>query len=151
MGSSFSVECKECGYQKDYYLGIGMLYGCLFSDRNDAAMMNFLSELVDSKEIMRKVEHILSMQNGCLDVRNGHMMYECTQCRTLDKRFHFLVKADSHEYEPEYLCSHCLAPLKILDVENAAVRSSFNSKGFSCPECLRCTLVEDQSKIICWD
>lgn len=148
MGNSANVYCSECGYNKSFMTGIGMMYFNLES------RMDFLSNLIKSKKTLNIVKKLIDERNGRLDCEHGHTVYLCPKCGEFHERFDYKIVYDGGVFQPRFSCENCKVILK-------KAKYSYDKNGYydidtsncKCPKCGK-AFTDDGFKIIIeefWD
>jgi len=132
MGNGMVVECRNCRYDKTFYLGWGTLYPD-FTDIVGNLPLKKRDEVLD----------ILNNHNG--EARSYHYaLYVCPRCSTFHEKLYVELGYDSDKiYKTVYDCHGCEYPLEPLGLEDASVIDDF-----PCPRCKKRTL---RHHLIFWD
>ncbi len=137
MGNGFLIKCKNCEYEKDIHLGIGMMYSHLENIVDDLKK----SEREKIKSVLKK--HDIPGFNGGF-TNYEHKLYVCKNCGELSDDLHIRIKDLENGkllYLSKHKCKKCNSLLKNIKEKNL-------NKCF-CPKCKQKTLIQDMS--ICWD
>lgn len=141
MGDIVSVQCSECGFQKNFFLGIGMSYypDNVLDDSQDGLMR----DIIPSKSLREKVNRLVS--NGSeLESDYQQALYKCSHCDRLTERFRFSLKnPDGTIFIPSYRCGECRHLL--VEVELDSMEPAV------CPLCEKKTYQLDSSLAGLWD
>ena len=115
MGSSIMTECSNCGDQKDYTFGVGMMFGHLD---------NILELFTPS--IQSKVAE-LKKNSNFNQTDYSYELFECRHCDTAHSRLNLEITYDKNKvYRPSYKCYECKRSLK---------RTNRKIKSFKCRKC----------------
>jgi DNA-directed RNA polymerase subunit RPC12/RpoP len=122
MGTGISIICQNCGYEKDFMLGIGMMYSSL-------------EKVIDLSPHRKKILDILQNHIVIKDEFRWdnpfyeHRLYRCSSCNQLHERFYVKIEYDDKKvYETKFKCPKCKNELK-------AVEDEKDVKKHPCPEC----------------
>ncbi|MGH4139462.1 hypothetical protein [Clostridium sp.] len=153
MGSSYGIRCTKCDYEKQFKIGIGMMYSPDNLQDIDSEFSIFPS-LIKSKKTLNLVRALLNEKNGRILGDCGHEIFVCPKCGEFYERFAYKVKYDGGVFVPEYKCNKCKAVLcEAADVKKDAEghRKGIDLSEFHCPKCGKKSLIEDFSYVIMWD
>lgn len=131
MGSGIAVQCQSCDYDKEFYLGVGMMYSSL-------------ENVIDSVHYRERPEVLKILQNHKVEKCDyEHKLYACTKCAGLYERFYVKIDYDGGEvYETDFICGKCKSGL--VEVEDI---SAANNR--PCPKCNQKTLRVEET--VLWD
>ena len=152
MGSSFGIKCSECDYEKQFMLGIGMMYSPSNLEDVDSEF-SLLPGLIKSKKTLNLVSGLLKDKNGRLGEFYGHKLFTCLKCREFYERFSYQIDYDGGAFMPEYKCSKCKVPLsevEYLKSEDEWNREVIALSNYACPKCGKHSLYEGGTMIM-WD
>lgn len=131
MGSGIIVHCESCEYEREFYLGLGMMYSSL-------------ENVIDCLDHWRRAEVLEILQNHKVEKREyEHKLYGCANCAGLYERFYVKIDYDSGKvYETDFKCGKCKSGLvEIEDISEVSNRP--------CPRCNQKNLRVEES--ILWD
>lgn len=132
VGSGYIVECQNCHFQKDFFLGVGMGFG----------YWNYDNVL---KKVHHKKRESLLKQIGyksVIDFHFRHTLYHCESCYTLKEKSYLKVLLNTdEEIETTYSCPSCKKQMQEL------MNPTFEK--IHCPKCHKKKL--KQNGIILWD
>lgn len=131
MGYGYTMICNsDCGYQKELFLGIGMIESTI---ENCLRLINTYSR----KKLLLKTKDIPVVNH-----EYGGVCLQCPTCGDIDSKdyvkFHF---KDGTSYETTFRCGKCRTKMKEVEEENI-----MNSK---CPNCKKGNL--KNIGFIMWD
>ena len=131
MGLGIEVNCGHCGYKKEFFLGVGMLYSSL-------------ENVIDLVKGKNKKEILEIMRNHDISSSDFYrVLYHCNGCGALsDELYVKLVYDEGKEYTTNYLCANCGDLLEIID-------DKIDITTFACPRCKNNTLLREIG--IHWD
>ncbi len=131
MGSGIIVRCESCDYDKEFYLGVGMMYSSL-------------ENVIDCVDHWRRAEVLEILQNHKVTQRDyEHKLYACMNCAGLYEKFHVKIDYDGGKvYETDFICGKCKSGL----VELEDTRGVENRP---CPKCNQKTLRVEEA--VLWD
>lgn len=137
MKNSIVIRCKKCGWEKDFYFGVGLLHpGPVDFDSEHALLPRFVKDAATLENIRSAVEAGAVLQT---EYRFG--LYRCPDCGAFYKRFLYrLTDPAGQETLPDYRCS-CGAALEALDLE------TFCPEAYPCPDCGEMALAESVSML----
>ena len=98
MGHGNSVICKDCNYEREFMLGVGMRYGTLSN----------IVEFMDKKS-RDEVLKILQEDPDPNYETHGHCVYQCRECFSIQEKLHLLIynKEGKIIYRSQSKCSKC--------------------------------------------
>lgn len=149
MGQSFVIKCAECGYKKDFMLGIGMLYSPANVEGFDSEFA-ILPSLIKSKKTLEFVKCLLNEKHGRFADNYGHDLYHCSKCGEFYERFFYHIDHDNGSFEPTFKCPKCKVLLNKF-VADEDDRGNIDLSPFPCPKCGRNGLIQDVNSMVCWD
>jgi len=123
MGRLYSTKCKKCGYEHDFYLGIGMMFPSHMDKiieriRNGEYGEQATNELKDIEKMSKEEQFNFWWRNL------ENYIYSCPRCMSVYTKPYFHLK----NFEPTYRCENChKANLRI----NIIKKPVFHR----CPEC----------------
>lgn len=124
MGSGISILCQNCGYEKSFMLGIGMMYSSL-ENVIDLVHYTRRKRILDILQNHKVLKHEDIWDNPLYE----HRLYRCIDCNQLYERFYVKIEYNDNKiYETKFKCSKCKNELK-------AVENEENVKKYPCPEC----------------
>ena len=124
MGSEIYVMCRNCGYEKRFILGIGMLYSSL-EEVIDLVHYRRRKKILDILRNHKVIKDEYRWDNPFYE----HRLYRCFNCNRLYGKFYVKIEYDDNKvYETKFKCSKCKNELK-------AVEDEKNVKKYPCPEC----------------
>ena len=134
MGHGNFVICESCGYQREFMLGVGMMYGSL---------QNIL-EFMD-KRSSDEVSKILSEYPDPHYETDGHCVYQCRDCFSLQEKLHLLIydKEEKLIYRTQSNCSKCKIKRKRVKEKDGLLHQII------CPKCKNKELFVNGG--LCWD
>ncbi len=131
MGKGFSVHCRNCGYEKLFFLGVGMMD---FAIDQSGLPMSLPDEL--KAEILARLQGVTPT-----DVVRERRLLACPQCRTLQSHFYVCVRHNHRTvYETCFQCDACQSELVPADADVSQYR---------CAQCGEQAL--EDTGIIMWD
>lgn len=153
MGSSFGIKCKECDYEKQFKLGIGMMYSPGNLEDVDSEF-SLLPYLIKSKKRLNLVRGLLKDKNGRIGEFYGHKLFVCSKCRAFYERFSFKIDYDGGTFVSEYKCSKCkvlLREVEYIKSNDGRSEEIIDFSKYACPKCGNYSLFEDQTMMVMWD
>ena len=131
MGSGIIVHCESCNYEKEFYLGVGMMYSSL-------------ENVIDCVDHLRRAEVLEMLQNHKVEKSDyEHKLYGCKNCAGLYAKFYVKIDYDDGKvYETDFKCGKCKSSLVEIEDINAVGNRP-------CPSCNQKTLQVEES--ILWD
>lgn len=133
MKNNITICCRRCGYEKDFYLGVGLLHvGPPDFDSEYAVLPRLVGDEKRLLEIKKQVDE----QGAALETDYRYGVYRCGDCGAFYKKFDYtLVFEDGLKKAPGYFCD-CGQKLEKVDIETLDLRSC------GCPECGEKSLYE---------
>ena len=134
MGHGNFVLCKSCEYEREFMLGVGMMYGSL---------QNIL-EFMD-KRSSDEVSKILQENSDLHFETDRHCVYQCRNCFSIQEKLHLLIydKQEKLIYRTQSKCSKC-------KIKRRRVREKDNLlHQIICPKCKNKELIVNGG--LCWD
>lgn len=133
MKNTLAIRCRKCGYEKDFYLGVGLLHTGAPDFDSEYAV---LPRLVRDPEALAKIKHMVTAEGGTLVTNYQYGVYRCPACGAFHKRFAYAVEGpDGQKTMPEYICE-CGETLEPVDLEQLTLSDC------PCPECGEKSLYE---------
>lgn len=131
MGEGLIVNCRNCRYKKEFFLGVGEAY-----DR--------LEYVIDVLKGKNKREVLEILHHHEVNSKNFyHALYVCIGCGLLyDKLYVRIVYDGRNEYLTSYMCEKCEDELEMVD-DKSDIRT------FACPRCKKRSLRHEMN--ILWD
>ena len=138
MKNSMVISCRSCGYEKDFYFGVGLLHsGAVDFDSEYALLPRFVKDPEVLEDLRRAVE-----SGAELETEYRYGLYRCPKCGEFHKCFEYCLKfSDGMIERPKYVCE-CGEILESLDLE------SFVPENYPCPACGKQTLEEGFSALM---
>ena len=134
MGSGNYVICKQCSYEKEFYLGMGMMYYDLerlisYLDKDN----NFLASEIFKKD--KDVQY----------TSEGESVYQCANCFSIQQTLHLVIKSKDNKilFRTKSHCKKCDNPRKRVNMEQGILQN------FVCPKCKNTEVIIDNG--LCWD
>lgn len=153
MGSSYGIRCSECDYEKQFIIGVGMMYSPGNLQDVDSEF-SILPSLIKSKKTLNLVSELLKEKNGRISEEYGHEVFVCSKCGEFYERFAYKVKYDGGVFVPEYKCTKCKAVLceaQNIKIDAKVQREGIDLSKYHCPKCGKNALIEDCSSELMWD
>lgn len=134
MGHGNFVLCENCGYERDFMLGVGMMHGSL--DK----IIQFLD-----KKSFEEVSEVLGSYPEPHYETDGHCVYQCRQCFSVREKIHLLIYDDNKKiiYQTSSNCSKCKIKRKRVKEKEDLLHQII------CPKCKKKELVVNGG--LCWD
>ena len=132
MGCGIKVECKNCSYNKEFFLVIGMRYWDL---------KGILDSCIKSKKERDIIKNILDKEENIYS-NYEHSLYKCEKCGEIYERFYIKIIYDGGVYEMKHKCSECKKDLTLIG-------DKLNVDEVNCPQCGKKTLTENEFMV--WD
>ena len=131
MGSGIAIHCESCKYEKEFYLGVGMMYSSL-------------ENVIDCLDQWRRAEVLEILQKHKVEKCDyEHKLYGCSNCAGLYEKFYVKIDYDAGKgYETDFICGKCKSDL----VELEDIREVHNR---TCPKCNQMTLHVEET--VLWD
>lgn len=149
MGTSFNVVCEECDYNKEFKIGIGMMFSPhRILDFNSE--LCFISYLIRSKKEVEYIKYLVKDKKATLTDGYGYDMYICPKCGELYSRFFMHLDFEDGSCEINYKCTKCKQKLIIVDKEINDDEYEINLFKIRCPKCGKFSLTKGVSYIL-WD
>ncbi len=131
MGTGLVANCSNCGYEREFYLGIGFSY---------SSLENVLDSIKGKQRGV--IEEILE-HHDIVSTDFYRALYECKKCESLsDRLFVNIIYDGDKEYTSRYKCSRCKNELVL-------VEDDIEISTYPCPKCKKKTLIEGISFL--WD
>lgn len=112
MKNTLAISCRKCGYEKDFYLGVGLLHSGAPDFDSEYAV---LPRLVRDPEALARIKRMVTEEGGTLVTDYRYGVYHCPACGAFHKRFAYAVeKANGQKTMPEYICE-CGETLEAVD------------------------------------
>lgn len=126
MKNTLAISCRKCGYEKDFYLGVGLLHSGAPDFDSEYAV---LPRLLRDPEALARIKRMVTEAGGTLVTDYRYGVYHCPACGAFHKRFAYAVeKADGQKTMPEYICE-CGETLDAVDPDTIDLTACV------CPEC----------------
>ena len=134
MGHGNFVVCEDCGYEREFMLGVGMMYGTL----------DFIMQFLDKKNF-EEVSNILKSNPEPHYETDGHCVYQCRECFSIRERMHLLIYDENKKiiYRTQSSCSKCKIKRKRVQEKDNLLHQ------IMCPKCKTKEL--NVSGGMCWD
>lgn len=134
MGHSNFVSCKDCGYEREFILGVGMMYGSL----------DKIIQFLDKKSFDEASRVIENHSNPHYET-DGHCVYQCRQCFSVREKMHLLIYDENKKiiYRTFSNCSKCKIKRKRVEEKNDLLHQ------IMCPKCKSKELIVNGG--MCWD
>lgn len=129
MGSGIYALCQNCGYKRNFNLGVGMAYSSLEN----------VIDLVPSKD--RELVLDILRNHKVIQCAYWHRLFRCQSCNRLYGRFYVRIEYDNNKvYELKFNCSKCKTELQVVDaveiLENMEDELDEEGlKNYPCPKC----------------
>ena len=148
MGNIFAIKCTNCGYKREFYIGIGMMYS---PDRviSDDLETGLLQQLIKSKKTQAFVKNLLHEKAGMMRDDYGHVLYRCNRCGEFYDRFFYHIDYIEGSFEPEFKCPKCKKLLNEFESKEDEVKIALPK--YPCPKCGKKSLQKDIESMGCWD
>ncbi|WP_195270279.1 hypothetical protein [Eubacterium sp. 1001713B170207_170306_E7] len=126
MKNTFAIRCRKCGYEKDFYLGVGLLHTGPPDFDSEYAV---LPRLVRDPEALAWIRRMVEEEGSVLITDYRYGVYRCPACGAFYKGFAYAVEqTDGQKTMPEYICE-CGETLEPVDSE------ALDLADCACPEC----------------
>ena len=134
MGHGNFVICKDCGYEREFMLGVGMMYGSL----------DKIIQLLDKKSFDEVCKVIENNPNPGYET-DGHCVYQCRQCFSVREKIHLLIYDENKKtvYQTSSKCSKCKIKRKRVQEKDDLLHQMI------CPKCKDKELFVNGG--LCWD
>jgi len=134
MGHGNFVTCEDCGYEREFMLGVGMMYG------NLEKIIQFLD-----KKSFEEVSIILKDNLDPYYETDGHCVYQCQQCFSVREKIYLLIYDKNKKiiYRTSSICSKCKIKRKRVQEKDDLLHQII------CPKCKTKEL--NVSGGMCWD
>ena len=134
MGHGNFVTCEDCGYEREFMLGVGMMYGSL--DK----IIQFLD-----KKGFEEVSIILKDNPDPYYETDGYCVYQCQQCFSVREKIYLLIYDKNKKiiYRTSSICSKCKIKRKRVQEKDDLLHQII------CPKCKKKEL--NVSGGMCWD
>jgi hypothetical protein len=134
MGHGNFVTCEDCGYEREFMLGVGMMYGSL------EKIIQFLD-----KKSLEEVSIILKDNPDPYYETDGHCVYQCQQCFSVREKIYLLIYDKNKKiiYRTSSICSKCKIKRKRVQEKDDLLHQII------CPKCKTKEL--NVSGGMCWD
>jgi predicted RNA-binding Zn-ribbon protein involved in translation (DUF1610 family) len=132
MGMMIGLSCG-CGYNKEFSIGVGMMWGDLFELPLKAGGFVSLRKLLSDRAEYDLVKMLLEEKRGkCADY--GQALFRCPKCRTFTERFHYLIEYPGGRYSRACDCGKCGAALEMIPYgDEDGDGPDFSA--YPCPKC----------------
>ena len=131
MGTVSLYECEECGLEKQFTLGVGMLYFSVVEEVKDKIMSGFYGE--DAQKFLN--------DNPRADIDLSNEIFVCEKCKRYTNEYRILLLGGDETFEIKYKCSKCSAEMKYIE----------SPSSLTCPKCKKETLKLVDDEYILWD
>ena len=120
MGHGNFVFCENCGYEREFMLGSGMMYFGLDQ------IIQFLD-----KKSYEDVSKILAKNSNTHYKSDGHCAYQCQKCFSVREKLHLLISDENKKiiYRTQSNCSKCKTKRKRVQEKNDLLHQMM------CPKC----------------
>ena len=136
MRNNMDIRCRRCGYEKDFYLGTGLIQAGAVDFDSEYAL---LPRLIKDPKQLAALRHMLEEEGGELISDYQFGLYHCPDCGAFYKRFVYAVRfKDGRVFEPAYTCD-CGQPLEKIDLDTVDLST------LCCPDCGEKALYEGMS------
>lgn len=116
------VECQNCSYAQEFYLGNGFA--------NCVPEVGLTFTLLRSKNARTQIQQILETET-VTDVHYAYELCQCDRCQRLYSRFYVEIKYNHNStYQTTYRCSKCKRILTRVQFEDLQ-----GSDDIPCPTC----------------
>lgn len=117
MGKGLLIKCKHCGYEREFYLGAGMMYPTTYKD--------LVKDIKKGKYGKELKEYFHTHKGAVVDAET--VLYRCPECNKLEESYNLSLYVHKDDKEPEngYWCSWC-------DKEDYVFVKAYVHK---CPKC----------------
>ena len=138
MGDGIILNCKKCGYQKDFIFGIGFMYGDLM-------------DVIETIPKKHREEIYPIVKNYDVHPLFEQKVFKCNKCNGLYNKLWVKMDYDGNKtYETKYKCYKCKIDLEKIDFDlDNEKNQDFKFPDLICPKCGFKYL--DQPMIILWD
>lgn len=136
MKNNIIIGCRKCGYEKDFYLGIGMIHSGAPDFDSEYAV---LPKLIGDEKRLAKIKKQIQEQNATLETEYRYGPYHCVACGAFYKKLDYTIAFENGlKKGPDYPCD-CGKTLEKVDIETLDIKS------YSCPQCGEKSLYERDS------
>ena len=134
MGSGNYVVCKQCSYEKEFFLGMGMMYYDL------EKLISFL----DKKNTILAFE-VYKNNPDIKYLSEGESVYQCQKCYSVQQTLHLVLKSIENKilFRTISQCKKCKSSRKRVKIKNGVMQN------FICPKCKNNEIYVDDG--LCWD
>ena len=77
MKNTLAIRCRKCGYEKDFYLGVGLLH---FGEPDFDSEYAVLPKLVRDPETLARIKRMVTEEGGALITDYRYGVYHCPAC-----------------------------------------------------------------------
>ncbi len=130
MGDILKVTCSDCSYEREFQVGMGILYEPL----NRYVIVSEIESKLMQDEILQTLE---TEQDNVFAKKE---LYYCEKCYRLAARLTVMVGRVGKKYTTQYRCPHCNKAMKV---------TAFGDKTHHCPKCKVGTLM--MTRVGHWD
>ena len=129
MGIGITALCQNCGYERDFKLGVGMAYSSLEN----------VIYLVPKGRRERVLD--ILRNHKVIQRISWHRLFQCQSCNRLYGKFYVRIEYDDNKvYELKFNCSKCKTELQVVDaveiLENMEDELDEEGlKNYPCPKC----------------
>ena len=92
MKNTLAISCRKCGYEKDFYLGVGLLHSGAPDFDSEYAV---LPRLVRDPEALARIKRMVTEEGGTLVTDYRYGVYHCPACGAFHKRFAYAVEKEA--------------------------------------------------------
>ncbi len=131
MGTVSLYKCEECGLEKQFTLGVGMLYFSVVEEVKDKILSGFYGK--DAQKFLN--------DNPKADIDLSNEIFVCEKCKRYINDYHILLLGDNECFEIKYKCHKCSAEMKQAESPSSLI----------CPKCKKETLKLVDDEYILWD
>lgn len=153
MGTSFEVYCLSCDYNKNFQIGIGMMYSP-YNLLDFSSELALLPRLIHSEKKITHIKELVIGKNAQIADEYGHEVYRCIKCGEFYERFYLSLEYDGGSYKISYECPKCEVELERISYNNNEDDDlevkSINFDKYPCPKCGKHSLYEGELTML-WD
>jgi len=131
MGTVSLYKCEECGLEKQFTIGVGMIYFSVVEEVKDKILSGFYGE--DAQKFLN--------DNPNADIDLSNEIFVCEKCKCYTNEYRILLLGVNETFEIKYKCRKCSAEMKYVESPDLLI----------CPKCKKETLKLVDDEYILWD
>lgn len=122
MGYSKKIFCKECTFEKQFLLGVGMMYD---------SIDNILTKKDEKYKDILKLTKFLKRNKMNYKEYFSQELFVCHKCGNFERNLDITIKSEKFTHNYNYSCSNCNSNLEKI---NLSILEK-NELKLTCPIC----------------